>query len=90
MACVIAAPASGSGKTLLSLALTSWAVQRGLTIQTFKAGPDYLDPQQLSTVSRRACRNLDLILCGPNWVEECFYNFAQSADLTLVEGVMGY
>ncbi len=89
MACVIAAPTSGSGKTLLSLVLTSWATQRNLKIQTFKIGPDYLDPQQLTAVSRRPCRNLDLILCGFNWVKETFYEFGGSADLTLVEGVMG-
>ena len=89
MACVIAAPASGTGKTLLSLLLTSWARKRKLKIQTFKIGPDYLDPQQLSAVSKRECRNLDMILCGSHWVKESFYGFGGSADLTLVEGVMG-
>ena len=48
MACVIAAPASGSGKTLLSLCLIAWARQLGHSIQPFKVGPDYLDPQLLS------------------------------------------
>lgn len=89
MACVIAAPASGTGKTLLSILLSSWARNSKQEIQTFKIGPDYLDPQQLSAVSKRACRNLDMILCGSNWVKESFYGFGGSADLTLIEGVMG-
>ena len=59
MAAVIAAPASGSGKTLLSLALLSWAQQNGRRIQAFKVGPDYLDAQLLSQASGQPCRNLD-------------------------------
>ena len=62
MACVIAAPASGSGKTLLSLCLIAWARQLGFSIQPFKVGPDYLDPQLLSLAATRPCRNLDLPL----------------------------
>ncbi len=89
MACVIAAPCSGSGKTLLSLCLAAWARQRGLGLQTFKVGPDYLDPQLLSRVSGRACRNLDPLLCGPEWVQRCFHWHGSRADLALVEGVMG-
>ena len=89
MAFVIAAPASGSGKTLLSIVLASWARQKKLNLQTFKVGPDYLDPQQLSAISRRPCRNLDLTLCGSQWVKDSFYDFGGSADLALIEGVMG-
>jgi cobyrinic acid a,c-diamide synthase len=89
MACLIAAPCSGSGKTLLSLCLAALARQRGLQLQPFKVGPDYLDPQLLSRVSGRACRNLDPLLCGEAWVERCFHWHGQRADLALVEGVMG-
>ena len=64
MAVVIAAPSSGSGKTLLSLVLLAWARCRGHTIQPFKVGPDYLDPQLLGATAGRSCRNLDLTLCG--------------------------
>ena len=73
MAAVIAAPASGSGKTLLSLALLSWAQQNGRRIQAFKVGPDYLDAQLLSQASGQACRNLDLNLCGETWVRQAFH-----------------
>ena len=89
MAVVIAAPASGSGKTLLSLVLLAWARSQGLTIQPFKVGPDYLDPQLLSATADRPCRNLDLSLCGESWVQRAFQGYGGEAELTLVEGVMG-
>tara|TARA_Y100001968_G_scaffold135722_1_gene123810 strand:- start:747 stop:2138 length:1392 start_codon:yes stop_codon:yes gene_type:complete len=89
MSCVIASPASGNGKTLLSILLSSWARKKGYSIQTFKVGPDYLDPQQLKQISQKPCRNLDKILCGSNWVRDSFHFFGGSAELTLVEGVMG-
>ena len=69
MACVISAISSNSGKTLLSLLLISWLKSISKTVQTFKVGPDYLDPQQLSAVSNKACRNLDVILSGENGTE---------------------
>jgi cobyrinic acid a,c-diamide synthase len=87
--CLIAAPCSGSGKTLLSLSLAALAARRGLRLQPFKVGPDYLDPQLLSRVSGLACRNLDPLLCGEAWVRRCFHWHGGRADLALVEGVMG-
>ena len=89
MACLIAAPASGSGKTLLSLSLIAWARRRGLSLQPFKVGPDYLDPQLLGAAAGRPCRNLDLPLCSTTWVNDSFQSFGGNADLVLVEGVMG-
>jgi len=89
MACVISATSSNSGKTLLSLLLISWLKSKKKTVQTFKVGPDYLDPQQLSAVSNKACRNLDLILSGEKWVKESFNHFGGLTDFSFVEGVMG-
>ena len=89
MACLIAAPASGSGKTLLSLSLIALARRRGLSLQPFKVGPDYLDPQLLGAAANRPCRNLDLPLCSRHWVTDSFHHFGGQADLCLVEGVMG-
>ena len=86
---MIAAPCSGSGKTLVSLCLAALARERGESLQPFKVGPDYLDPQLLSAVAGRSCRNLDPLLCGPAWVERCFAWHASRADRVLVEGVMG-
>ena len=89
MALLIAAPCSGSGKTLLSLLLASAARRAGQAPQLFKVGPDYLDPQLLSHASGRPCRNLDLLLAGPEAVRRSFLHWAALAPLTLVEGVMG-
>ncbi len=89
MACVISAISSNSGKTLLSILLISWLKSINKTVQTFKAGPDYLDPQQLTAVSKKACRNLDLILSGDSWVIENFIRYGSSTDYSFVEGVMG-
>ena len=89
MACVISAISSNSGKTLLSLLLISWLKSINKTVQTFKVGPDYLDPQQLTAVSKKACRNLDLVLSGESWVKENFNYFGGLTDYSFVEGVMG-
>ncbi len=89
MACLIAAPSSGSGKTLLSLVLAALARRRGLRLQPFKVGPDYLDAQLLGQVSGIDCRNLDPLLCGEDWVQRSFRWHGSRADLVLVEGVMG-
>ncbi|MFZ9228343.1 MAG: cobyrinate a,c-diamide synthase [Prochlorococcaceae cyanobacterium] len=89
MACLIAAPSSGSGKTLLTLLLLALAQRQGQSIQPFKVGPDYLDPQLLSRIAGRPCRNLDPLLCGPAWVQHCFNWHGSAAQLALVEGVMG-
>ena len=82
MAVVIAAPASGSGKTLVSLALLSWARARGESVQPFKVGPDYLDPQLLSEAAGRSCRNLDLNLCGEPWVRKAFHGYGGAVSYT--------
>ncbi len=89
MSCLIAAPCSGSGKTLLSLCLTALARRRGESIQTFKVGPDYLDPQLLAAVAGQPCRNLDPLLCGEDWVRRSFHGYGSRARHALVEGVMG-
>ncbi|MFM7734241.1 MAG: cobyrinate a,c-diamide synthase [Cyanobium sp.] len=89
MACLIAAPTSGSGKTLLSLCLLALARARGEEVQPFKVGPDYLDPQLLSAVAGRPCRNLDPLLSGEAWVERSFHWHGSRAERVLVEGVMG-
>jgi len=89
VACLIAAPTSGSGKTLLTLMLIAAAQRRGQSVQPFKVGPDYLDPQLHSRLAGRPCRNLDSLLCGPDWIQRCFRWHGSRADLAVVEGVMG-
>jgi len=89
VSCLIAAPCSGSGKTLLTLCLLALARRRGTSVQPFKVGPDYLDPQLLSAVAGRPCRNLDPLLCGEEWVRRSFHGYGSRAERVLVEGVMG-
>ncbi len=89
MSCIISAPATDNGKTTLSLLISCWAFSKGLKIQTFKVGPDYLDQQQLSSIGHPICRNLDIFLSGEDWVKKTFYKHQNLYDLSLIEGAMG-
>lgn len=86
---VIAAPASGSGKTTVAAGLAAALAARGLVVQPFKVGPDFLDPAVHAWVTGRAARNLDLWMGSPRWVRWVFAEAAADADVSLVEGVMG-
>jgi len=86
---VIAGTHSGSGKTSLALALTHALTRRGLAVQTFKVGPDFLDPTYLALASGRPCYNLDGWMAGREHVCRLFERAAADADVALVEGVMG-
>ena len=86
---VIAGTHSGSGKTSLALALTHALTRRGLAVQTFKVGPDFLDPTYLAFASGRPCYNLDGWMAGREHVCRLFERAAADADVALVEGVMG-
>ena len=74
MPCVISSPSTDSGKTTLSLLISCWALSKGIKIQTFKVGPDYLDQQQLSSIGQPICRNLDIFLSGGNGFKNAFLN----------------
>ena len=89
MSCIISAPSTDNGKTTLSLLISCWAFTKGLKMQTFKVGPDYLDQQQLSSIGHPICRNLDIFLSGEPWVRETFYKHSKRYDLSLIEGAMG-
>jgi cobyrinic acid a,c-diamide synthase len=86
---VIAGVSSGVGKTSVTLALVSALRKRGLQVQTFKVGPDYLDPTYLSVASGRPCYNLDGWMAGTDYVARLFEEKAAQADIAVVEGVMG-
>jgi cobyrinic acid a,c-diamide synthase len=89
MVLVIAGDRSGVGKTTVTLALLSALCRRGKQVQSFKVGPDYIDPMFHQYVTGRACRNLDPVLTSEAYVKACFDRHAQTADCALVEGVMG-
>jgi len=89
MAILLAAATSGSGKTTVTLALLAALRRRGLRIQPFKVGPDYIDPLFHTAVSGIPCRSLDPFLTDENFVQRCFRHHCQGKDGAIVEGVMG-
>ncbi|HXV19959.1 MAG TPA: cobyrinate a,c-diamide synthase [Desulfuromonadales bacterium] len=86
---IVAAPASGSGKTTVTLALLAALHRRGLAVAPFKVGPDFIDPGHHAAVCGRSSRNLDGWLCGERGVRETFGRGCLGAEVAVVEGVMG-
>lgn len=86
---LISAPASGQGKTSVTAAIARAARRRGLRVRAFKTGPDYLDPMVLERASGHTVYQLDLFMGGEAHCRELLAKAAESADLILVEGVMG-
>jgi cobyrinic acid a,c-diamide synthase len=88
-ALLLAAPASGQGKTTVTAALAAYHRKRGRRVQVFKCGPDFLDPMILQRASGQPVYQLDLWMGGEEHCRAQLYQAAQQADLILVEGVMG-
>jgi cobyrinic acid a,c-diamide synthase len=86
---VVAGVASGVGKTTLTLGLLEAFRRRGLTVQAFKVGPDFIDPGFHEVVTGRPSYNLDGWMCGREHVLATVARHAGDADLAIVEGVMG-
>ena len=88
-ALLIAAPASGQGKTTVTAALARLHARQGRRVTVFKSGPDFLDPQIHAVASGRPCQNLDLGMCGEADARWRLARAAADSDLILIEGVMG-
>ena len=88
-ALLIAAPASGQGKTTVTAALARLHTRQGRRVTVFKCGPDFLDPQIHAFASGRPCQNLDLGMCGEDDARWRLARAAEDSDLILIEGVMG-
>ena len=86
---VVAAPASGSGKTTVATGLMAAFAASGLTVSPHKVGPDYIDPGYHALATGRPGRNLDARLCGPELMAPLFLHGAAGAGIAVVEGVMG-
>jgi cobyrinic acid a,c-diamide synthase len=86
---VIAGTGSGVGKTSLALGLARECARRRLRVQTFKVGPDFLDPTYLSLASGRTCYNLDGWMTSADYVRRLFARATEDADIAIIEGVMG-
>jgi len=88
-AVVIAAPASGSGKTTVATGLIGALRQAGHRVAPFKVGPDYIDPGYHALAAGRPGRNLDPVLVGEELIGPLYRHGCQGSDIAVVEGVMG-
>ncbi|WP_435875840.1 cobyrinate a,c-diamide synthase [Saccharopolyspora shandongensis] len=86
---VVAAPASGQGKTTVVTGLLGALRRRGTGVAPFKVGPDYIDPGYHRLAAGRPARNLDPVLVGEERIATLFRHGAAGAELSVVEGVMG-
>ena len=86
---VVAAPASGHGKTTVATGLMAALRARGLSPSGHKTGPDYIDPGYHALATGRPGRNLDPVLCGDDRIAPLFAHGAAGADVAVIEGVMG-
>ncbi len=87
---MIAAPASGSGKTTVTCGILQALVDRGLKVSSFKCGPDYIDPMFHEKVIGTKSRNLDSYFCDDGTLRYLFRRSSEDADISVIEGVMGF
>lgn len=86
---VIAAPASGHGKTTVATGLMAALAGRGMSVSGHKVGPDFIDPGYHALATGRPGRNLDPFLVGEHRIAPLLLHGARSADIAVIEGVMG-
>lgn len=87
---LLTAPASGSGKTLITCGILQALVNRGLKVASFKCGPDYIDPMFHGRVIGTKSRNLDTFFTDRDKTRYLFAKNAADCDVAVAEGVMGY
>ena len=86
---LIAAPTSGSGKTTIARGLMALLTSKGMKVQPFKCGPDYIDTKFHASVCGRPSINLDTFMASPEHIRELFWHYGADADVCIVEGMMG-
>jgi cobyrinic acid a,c-diamide synthase len=86
---MMSAARKSSGKTTLTIGLCAALRQRGLAVQPFKKGPDYIDPLWLGSAAGRACRNLDFHTQRREEIRADFAQYMQGADIGILEGNLG-
>ena len=85
----IAGTHSGCGKTTVSLGIMAALVKRGLTVQPFKVGPDFIDPGHHRRITGRDSHNLDGWMMSPDYNRNILDRYSRDADVAVIEGVMG-
>ena len=88
-AIIIAGTHSGCGKTTVTLGLMAALCQRKLTVQPFKCGPDFIDSTLHRLMTGQLSRNLDVRMCGADYVKQLFSRHAPANGISIIEGVMG-
>jgi cobyrinic acid a,c-diamide synthase len=86
---VIAGTHSGCGKTTVASGIMSALTARGLSVQPFKVGPDFIDPSHHTRICGRPSRNLDPFMMGEQGCIDTFLRATKGADIAVIEGVMG-
>src|ERR1700733_14739243 len=86
---ILAAPKSGSGKTLITAGLLRHLRDRGITVAAAKVGPDYVDPTFHALASNAPCRKLDPWAMRPATLAGLVRDLESAAEFVLCEGVMG-
>ncbi|WP_234735072.1 cobyrinate a,c-diamide synthase [Tellurirhabdus bombi] len=86
---LLAAPSSGSGKTTMTLGLLRTLANRGLRVQPFKCGPDYIDTLHHTRAAQQQSINLDLFMSSEQHVLDLYARYAGQANVAVTEGVMG-
>lgn len=86
---IVAAPASGSGKTVVTLGLLRSLARSGVRVASAKVGPDYIDPAFHAAASGRPCRNLDTWAMRPETLSAGLAGLSADAEVVVAEGVMG-
>lgn len=87
---MLAAGASGSGKTMITCGILQALKNRGLKVSSFKCGPDYIDPMFHEKVIHTKSGNLDTFFTGEEMTRYLFCQSAEESDMSVMEGVMGY
>jgi cobyrinic acid a,c-diamide synthase len=86
---VVAGTHSGCGKTTVTLGLLAALKKKEFSVQAFKAGPDFIDAGLHRLITGRSSRNLDLWMCGKEYVRDCLRRHSCGANISIIEGVMG-
>ncbi|HMI62380.1 MAG TPA: hypothetical protein VK518_15795, partial [Puia sp.] len=86
---LLAAAHSGAGKTTVTLGLLRALQRKGLRVQPFKCGPDYIDPIHHRTAAGKDSINLDQFMMSDAHIRQLYDQYGSAADVCITEGVMG-